>query len=74
MGKIVWEMSLDQAEAYYEVARRLENYEISQGEFAEEITKLPGYPLRRKLLPGENLIIRFRASRPMVSVPRGAVQ
>lgn len=69
MAKIVWEMNLDQAEVYYRLAQKLENYEISQDEFAEEITKLPGYPLRRKCLPGENLVIRFRASRPMVSVP-----
>jgi hypothetical protein len=56
----IWEMDWDTAEEYMELARQMEEYEISQEEFAEKLSMFPGYPLDRLPYPGEDLTIAVR--------------
>lgn len=55
---IVWTMPITTAERYVDLNQRLQNYEITDEEFAEELATLPGFPLKRGLLPGDDLRIQ----------------
>lgn len=78
---MVWEVderTWNQLEA---LAVQWENCEISEGEYAESLRRMPGYPGEfggQAPLPGEDLRIVLKAPKPMVSVPgsyqRGTVQ
>ena len=56
---VTWEMPFDIAERYFYFAKAMEQYEITEEEFAESVASLPGYPLKRPLRSGDNLVIRI---------------
>jgi hypothetical protein len=68
---VVWEMSYDQGEEYFELLRQVENYEIDDDEFAERLMTMPGYPLSGLPNPDAWVTLHIRI-RPkiQVSVPR----
>jgi hypothetical protein len=68
---VVWEMSYDQGEEYFELLRQVENYEIDDDEFAERLMTMPGYPLPGLPNPDAWVTLHIRI-RPkiQVSVPR----
>ncbi len=75
---IHWEMDLETGEQFYQYQVALDNYEMTPEAFAEEIAKLPGYPLNRLLTSGDDLRVLLKAKTitsgggPRIITPRQA--
>ena len=63
---IRWKMPFDVAERAYYLQQQLDNSEITQEMFAEELAMLPGYPLTRLLQGGDDLRMEVQP-KPIVS-------
>jgi len=67
--KVVWKVNTNLGERIFDLMMQLENYEIGEEEFVEALTAMPGYPLDRPGLPGEDFVVKVVRNKPMVVVP-----